>query len=52
MTTIWKQGPSQLPPLEDLKKELEDEMNKDVSFRMKVDETNNEPGSIGSEEEA
>ena len=36
MSTIWKRGPSKLSPLEDLKKELEDEMNQDTTERMKV----------------
>mmetsp|Transcript_11669 Transcript_11669/g.23719 ORF Transcript_11669/g.23719 Transcript_11669/m.23719 type:complete len:598 (-) Transcript_11669:140-1933(-) len=48
--TMWKQGPSGLPPLEDLKKELEDEMNQDVADKMKVE--SNGDGSAGSEQDA
>lgn len=55
LSTMWKQGPSGLPPLEDLKKELEDEMNQDSTTKMKVvDPTNrdNEPESGESEQDA
>jgi len=52
MATMWKPGPSGLPPLEDLKKELDDEMNQDVSSKMKVDSVNREVESADSEQDA
>jgi hypothetical protein len=55
MLTIWKRDPSKLPPLEDLKKELEDEMNQDTTVKV-ADATSSkivgEHDSGSSEEEA
>lgn len=50
--TMWKQGPSGLPPLEDLKKELEDEMNADVTEKMKAAELTGGNESGESEQDA
>jgi len=47
MTTIWKRASSELPPLQTLKAELQEEMDGDATKHIKDDEEDIEAADTG-----